>query len=166
MMTCTVEEAKEAFAAAKNLNAALKNLLKREGASSPAIAPFAKEFRVAASSGKSAPRDLFIEKNFDSKQFYFIGSVRYAFPELVDSCVGAIVDKFADDFNSTYQREENGIKVTDAKRFESIVKDVQEIIKKDLKAAELPNNNFMINALLATVFEFDVLQEVMKVVKQ
>ena len=47
MINCTVEEAKETFAASRNLNAALKNLLKKEGANSPAIAPFAKDFRVA-----------------------------------------------------------------------------------------------------------------------
>jgi hypothetical protein len=165
MINCTVEEAKETFAAARNLNAALKNLLKKEGANSPAIAPFAKEFRVAASSGKSAQRDLFIERNFDSKQFFFIGSVRYAFPELVDSCVGAIVERYADDFNSTYDRGESGVTVTNPKRFQEVVKEVQEIIRRDVKAAELPDNNFMRSALLATVFEFDVLQEVMKVLE-
>jgi hypothetical protein len=120
---------------------------------------------VAASSGKSAQRDLFIERNFDSKQFFFIGSVRYAFPELVDSCVGAIVERYADDFNSTYDRGESGVTVTNPKRFQEVVKEVQEIIRRDVKAAELPDNNFMRSALLATVFEFDVLQEVMKVLE-
>jgi hypothetical protein len=81
----------------------------------------------------------------------------------VDGCVGAIVEQYADDFNSTYERGEGGIKVTNPTRFQEIVKEVQEIIKRDVKAAKLPDNKFMRSALLATVFEFDVLQEVMKV---
>lgn len=166
MLKPTVEEVKESFAAAKNLNAALKNLLKRESSGSSAVAGFAKDFRVAVTSGKSAPRDYFIERNFENKQFFFMGAVRYAFPELVDSTVGAIVNKFADEFNATYERHDGAVTVTNTKRFKEIVNEVQTIIQKDLKAAELPVNTFMQVALLATVFELDVLNEVMKVAGQ
>ncbi|MFN4894304.1 MAG: hypothetical protein ACK5GN_09735 [Pseudomonadota bacterium] len=165
MITPTVNEAKESFAAAKNLNAALKNLLKKESAGAPAVAGFAKDFRAAVSSGKAAQRDLFIERHFESKQFFFLGAVRYAFPELVETTVGAIVTKYADDFNATYEKlDEGGVQVTDSKRFTEIVKEVLAIVESDLKSADLPDNNFMKNALLATVFELDVLNEVMKVV--
>jgi hypothetical protein len=164
MVKPTVEEAQESFAAAKNLNAALKNLLKRESSATPAVASFAKDFRVAVGSGKSGPRDLFIERNFEGKQFFFMGAVRYAFPELIESTVGAIVNRFADEFNATYERQDGSVTVTDAKRFKEIVNEVLAIVNKDLKAAELPVNAFMQVALLATVFEFDVLNEVMKVV--
>jgi ribosomal protein S17E len=163
MLQSTVDEVKEAFAAAKNLNAALKNLLKKEGSSSPQIVGFAKDFRNAASSGKSGPRDFFIEKHYPAKELFFMGAVRYAFPELVDATVGAIVEKFADQFNATYERNDDGIKVTNSAGFKKIAKEVHGIITSDLKAAELPTNNFMHNALLATVFEVDVFAEVMKV---
>ncbi len=163
MLTPTIEEAKESFAAAKNLNAALKNLLKRESSGAPAVASFAKDFRFVVSSGKNIQRDLFIERNFEERRLFFIGAVRYAFPELVESTVGSVVAKYADEFNSTYERVDGGIKVTDAKRFEEIVKDVLAIISRDLKAADLPSNAFMQSALLAAVFEIDVLAEVMKV---
>jgi hypothetical protein len=166
MFSITVEEIKESFAAARNLNAALKNLLKKESRATPAVASFAKEFRAAASSGKSAPSDLFIERNFEAKQFFFVGAARYAFPELVESTVGSIVSKYADDFNATYERQDDGsVNVTNSKRFKEIVQEVLTIIRKDLKAAELPDNNFMQTALLATVFELDVLNEVMKVLE-
>jgi hypothetical protein len=164
MLTPTVEEAKESFAAAKNLNAALKNLLKRESSGAPAVASFAKDFRAAVSSGKSVQRDLFIERNFENKRFFLIGAVRYAFPELVESTVGTIVTQYADDFNATYERIDGGVGVINAKRFEEIVNQVLAIIVKDIKAAEVPNNAFMQSALLSSVFELDVLNEVMKVV--
>jgi hypothetical protein len=165
MLRSTVDEVKESFAAAKNLNAALKNLLKKEGSGTPQVVGFAKDFRNAVSSGKNGPRDFFIEKNYPAKELFFLGAVRYAFPELVEGVVGAIVNKYADDFNSTYQRNDDGIKVTDAAAFKKIVKEVHGIIKNDLKAAEVPNNNFMQSAILATVFEVDVLAEVMKVLE-
>jgi hypothetical protein len=165
MLRSTVDEVKEAFAAAKNLNAALKNLLKKEGSGTPQIVGFAKEFRNAASSGKSGPRDFFIEKNYPAKELFLMGAVRYAFPELIDATVGSIVEKFADQFNATYERHDNGIKVTDTAEFKKIAKEVHNIIKADLKAAEVPTSNFMQNALLATVFEIDVFAEVMKVLE-
>lgn len=164
MLNPTVEEAKESFAAAKNLNAALKNLLKRESSGAPSVASFAKDFRAAVSSGKDAQRDLFIERNFETRRFFFIGAVRYAFPELVESTVATIVSKYADEFNATYERVEGEVTVTNAKRFQEIVGEVVAIISQDLKAADLPGNSFMKSALLATVFEIDVLNEVMKAV--
>jgi hypothetical protein len=165
MLKSTVQEVQESFAAAKNLNSALKNLLKKESSGTPQIASFAKEFRAAAGSGKSGPRDLFIEKNYPEKELYFMGAIRYAFPELIESTVGSIIGKYADEFNATYEREEDKITVKDAAAFKKIVKAVHEIVKKDLTAAEVPNNPFMQNALLATVFEVDVLAEVMKVIE-
>lgn len=165
MLPSSVIEVQEAFAAAKNLNAALKNLLKKESASTPQIAVFAKDFRTAASSGKSASRDLFIERNYPAKELFFLGAARYAFPELIDATVGGILAKFADAFNATYERSESGIKVTDAAGFKKICREVRTIIERDLKAAELPVNNFLQNALLATVFEVDVLAEVLKVLE-
>ena len=163
MLPSSVQEVQESFAAARNLNAALKNLLKKEGAATPDIVGFAKDFRAAAASGKSVQRDLFIERHYPAKEWYFIGAIRYAFPELIESTVGGIVEKYADDFNSTYERSEDGIVVKDAVRFEKIVKEVSGIVKADLKAAEVPANNFMQNAVLAAIFEFDVFQEVIKV---
>jgi hypothetical protein len=163
MLSSSVQEVQESFAAAKNLNAALKNLLKKEGSATPDIVGFAKDFRAAVASGKSTQRDLFIERHYLGKEWYFIGAIRYAFPELIESTVGGVVEKYADDFNSTYLRGDEGIVVKDAARFEKIVKEVSGIVRADLKAAEVPANNFMQNAVLAAIFEFDVLQEVMKV---
>lgn len=165
MFTPTAEEAKLSLAAAKNLNAALKSLLKKESAGSPAVANFAKEFRLAVSTGRSATRDLFVERNFADKQFFFLGVVRYAFPELVEGTVGSIVERYADDFNNTYEKQDDGIAVTDTTRFGEIVTDVLAIIREDLRSAGLPVNAFMISALLATVFEFEVLAEVMKFIE-
>jgi hypothetical protein len=162
MLKSNVEDVKEAFAAAKNLNAALKNLLKKESANAPHVATFAKEFRQAVSSGKSAPRDTYIERNYPEKELLLMGAIRYAFPDLIEASVGAIITKYADNFNATYDRVEQGIVVKDRAGFMRIANEVREIIANDLKAAQVPNNTFMQTAVLASVFEPDVFAEVMQ----
>jgi hypothetical protein len=161
MLPTTVSDVQEAFGSAKNLNAALKNFLKRESRSGEQVASFAKDFRAAVSTGRAAAINAFIEKNYPRKEVYFLGVARYAFPELVESCVGRIIDQHAEAFNKTYERLEQGISIKDAKKFASIVREVHEIVKGDLQIAELPVNGFLENALLSSVFEIDVLTEVM-----
>lgn len=165
MLPSTPQELVEAFSAAKNLNAALKSFLKREGNNGGSVAAFAKEFRNAAGSGKVPALQLFVERNFPVKELYFIGAARYAFPELVESTVGKIIERYAEEFNATYSRDDQGVSVTDTKNFKRIVAEVRSMVEKELQAAELPKNNFMVNSLLATVFEVDVLAEVVKVLE-
>lgn len=163
MLPTTSTELSEAFSAANNLNAALKNFLKREGNNGAQVVAFAKDFRNAVSGGRSAAIQFFIEKNYPGKEMYFMGVARYAFPEVIESTVSEIIEKYAEDFNATYVREEQGITVKDSKAFGRIVSEVKAVIESRLRAAEVPTNNFMQNSLLASVFEVDVLAEVMKV---
>lgn len=165
MLETNVEEVTAALTSAKNLNAALKSFLKREGTQTPQVASFAKEFRGVVSSGRPEPVRVFIEQNFEKRPMYFLGVARYAYPELIEGIVGGIIEKHAEAFNKTYQRAEQGITVTDAKGFGAIVKSVTSIIDDGLNAAGAPTSNFMRNAIMASVFEPDVLTEVLKVLK-
>lgn len=164
MLDTNVDEVTTALTSAKNLNAALKNFLKREGAQTPQVATFAKEFRGVVSRGRPEPVRLFIEQNYDKRPMYFLGVARYAFPEVIEAVVGEIIERHADQFNKTYEHAEQGIKVTDAKGFGTIVKDVSRMIDEGLKAADAPTSNFMRNAVMASVFEPAVLTEVLKIV--
>ena len=164
MLDTNVEEVTVALTGAKNLNAALKSFLKREGAQTPQVASFAKEFRGVVSHGRPEPIRLFIEQHYDRRPMYFLGVARYAYPEVIEGVVGKIIEQHAETFNKTYERAEQGIKVTDAKGFGSIVKNVAQMIDEGLKAAGAPTSNFMRNAVMASVFEPDVLIEVLKVV--
>ena len=163
MLPTTIDEIEQGFCKAKNLNSALKGFLKREGSANPQAASFAKDFRAAAGSGKAPAIRAFVERNYPKREIFFVGLARYAHPELVESVVGRIIDTHADAFNATYDRGENGIKVTDAATFKKIVKEVDSIIEQGLKGAELPPSNFMKSVLLASVFEPDVLGEALKV---
>lgn len=165
MLETNVEEVTVALTSAKNLNAALKSFLKREGTQTPQVATFAKEFRGVVTSGRPEPVRVFIEQNYEKRPMYFLGVARYAYPELIESVVGQIITKHAETFNTTYERADQGIKVTDAKAFAAIVASVSEMIDQGLKASGAPTSNFMRNAIMASVFEPDVLTEVLKVVK-
>lgn len=164
MLETNVEEITTALINAKNLNAALKSFLKREGAQTPQVATFAKEFRGVVSSGRPEPVRLFIEQNYQRRPMYFLGVARYAYPEVIEAVVGKIIEQHAERFNTTYERAGQGIKVTDAKEFGAIVKNVSQMIDEGLKTAGAPTSNFMRNAVMASVFEPDVLVEVLKVV--
>lgn len=165
MLETNAEEVTVALTSAKNLNAALKSFLKREGTQTPQVASFAKEFRGVVSSGRPEPVRLFIEQNYDKRPMYFLGVARYAYPEVIESVVGKIIEQHAETFNKTYDRAEQGIKVTDSKGFTTIVKNVSQMIDDGLKTSGAPASNFMRNAVMASVFEPDVLTEVLKVVK-
>lgn len=165
MLETNVEEVTVALTSAKNLNAALKSFLKREGTQTPQVANFAKEFRGVVTSGRPEPVRVFIEQNYEKRPMYFLGVARYAYPELIEAVVGKIIEQHAETFNTTYERAEQGIKVTDAKAFGAIVKSVSQMIDEGLKASGAPTSNFMRNAIMASVFEPDVLTEVLKVVK-
>ena len=165
MLDTTVDEVTTALTSAKNLNSALKSFLKREGTQTPQVAVFAKEFRVVVSSGRPEPVRLFIEQNYDKRPMYFLGLARYAYADLVETIVGKIIEQYADTFNTTYERAEQGIKVTDAKTFAVIVQSASQMIDDGLATSGAPTSNFMRNAIMASVFEPDVLTEVLKVVK-
>jgi hypothetical protein len=165
MLETTVDEVTTALTSAKNLNSALKSFLKREGTQTPQVALFAKECRGVVSSGRPEPVRLFIEQNYEKRPMYFLGLARYAYADLVETIVGKIIEEHADTFNTSYERAEQGIKVTDAKTFGMIVKSVSKMIDDGLTTSGAPTSNFMRNAIMASVFEPDVLTEVLKVVK-
>lgn len=164
MLETTVDEVTTALTGARNLNSALKSFIKREGSSTPQIVSFAKDFRGVVASGRAEPVRLFVEQNFAKRPMYFLGVARYAYPELIEASVGKIIEKYADVFNGTYERTDAGIKVTDSKQFGSIVSEVRDMIDGELLQAQAPQSNFMRNAVLASVFEPDVLQEVLKII--
>jgi hypothetical protein len=163
MMDISLDDVASSFEGAKNLNSALKNFLKKEGGNSPSLASFAKDFRAVVSTGRAEAVRGFIDADYAKRPVYFMGLARYAFPELVETVVGAIIERYAETFNATYEREDSGIKVTDAKTFAEIVRGVDTMIADALKGSGLGGNNFMRRSVLASVFEPDVFTEVSKV---
>lgn len=165
MTTITASEIIEVLSVAKNLNAALKNLMKREGGANPAVAVFAKEFRSKVGGGRLVGAEGFIDKCIQKgREGFFFGVARYAFSDVIDAAVEQIIEQYADDFNATYERSEQGISVADTARFQEIVSAVCELSTAALRTAEVPVNSYSKGVMLVTVFEPDVLEEVQKYV--
>lgn len=163
MTTVTTTEIIEVLSVGKNLNAALKNLMKREGENNPAVAVFAKEFRSRLGVVKLMGCEGFIDRYLEKgREGFFFGVARYAFAEVIDGAVEQIIELYADDFNATYERSDEGVNVTNPVRFKEIVLNVSERSTSALVAADIPVNGYSRGVMLATVFEPDVLDEVLK----
>ena len=160
MQQISLEEVDTAFASAKNLNAALKNFLKREAQGNRNIEQFAKEFRAAAATGQVSS---FLGRAFPKFEIYLFAVVRYAYAEEFTRIVQKVVDKYADEFNATYSVGDKGITVLDKLRFSAIAKEVDAIIETDLGAAGVPANAFMKRAAMQAIFDAAVLTEVLAV---
>jgi hypothetical protein len=150
-------EVVQALGAAKNLNAALKSFLKKQGSSAKAMEPFVKELRSVVQTAKNEILTTFVEKNLQRKEQYFVALVPFAFPEAVNGIVEQVISKYADGFNSTYQKGEDGVEITDHEKFAEIVSIVMSEIDSGLTAGGLAPSNFLRNALVATIFEPDLL---------
>lgn len=163
MLETNTDEVYSSFKAAKNLNAALKTLLKRESKKGDPIEGFVKDFRPLVQSENEARVKEFIEKNFSKREMFFYALARYAHPEFYTSVIEKIFNSYAEEFNATYEKKEEGIEVTKKDEFKKIVKEVVKLIDEELKAAGLPVTNFFKKSVMVCVFEADVLREVVKV---
>lgn len=164
MKEVSTEEVVEAFKNARNLNAALKNLLKKEATHNEALGRFAKNFRTAISG--PAPTNttkIFIEKNYKNEDLFFLAAARYAHAEFLEKLIDKIITKHGDAFNATYTQSQNSIEITDKKTFTSIVQDVSNETDAALKEASLPVSTFMKLVFYNSLFEPNVLREVLKI---
>lgn len=162
MLDTTLEEAQSAFDAAKNVNSAVKNFLKREGNTNPALARFAKDFRTAATSGRAESLQAFVAKHYPAQELPLLVIARYAHSEFVEQVAYQIIDQHAEAFNKTYSSSEDGVTVKDEKEFLAIVKQVLKTINDSLKSKELPQSNFMRRIVAMSVFDEQVFAEVLK----
>ncbi len=155
----------EVLLVAKNLNAALKNLIKREGDGNPEVVSFAKDLRARISGSKfnSDSVESFVEKSLERERHgFFLGLARYAFADVIDPVVEDVIGRFADTFNTTYERTDAGVVVKLPEQFKEIVDEVVRIADEALEAAKIPVNSYSRTTMFATVFEADVLEEVQK----
>jgi hypothetical protein len=157
MLPVTTQEIIESFKAAKNLNAAIKNFLKKETAADDKLIRFAKDFRTVTSMGMTNQAQMFIEKNMPTHQNNFMFLARYAHADLIGIVADKVFTDFADLFNATYTKAGSDIIVKNEIEFSNIVKKVHSFVAESIQAADRPSSNFMKNSFLTAIFEEDVL---------
>lgn len=157
MLPYSTEDAVSVLSKSQNLNAALKNYLKREVPNGDPAARFVKDFRAAIDSSNTARLQSYIEKARPQYDLPLIGICGYAHMETVGQIVTVIANKFADEFNSTYDSSGGTLKFKNQKRFDEIMKEALRMLDSELEKRDFRNSTFMKNAVLATIFEKAVL---------
>ncbi len=163
----TTDDAVTVLKKSQNLNSALKNFLKREIKAGDPAGRFIKDLKDLSDRTQTEP----LKKYLDNSRPHFDGHLlaigRYAHVDAVNSIVGQIVDRFAEDFNATYEIEESGgseaqgIKVKDANKFKSIVDQAFKLIDDQQGVAGYSQSTFFKNLVLLSVFEKPVLDHIM-----
>jgi hypothetical protein len=149
------------FSAAKNLNSAIKNFLKREVQNNESVERFAKDFRAAVASGRPPALAAFIERNYPAQEAFFAAVARYAYPDLFDPTIERIFSSYAEDFNTTYSQAGDSVTVADRPKFISIVKEVEGVIDAAVREQGMNPNPFLLRTFFMGIFEPAVLKEVL-----
>lgn len=166
MLSYTPEDVVASLRGAKNLNAAVKNFLKKDVGNDARIAQFAKELRAAFESPLKQRADLFIRQSLPQSEIPLIGVVRYCYVDGISAVVEQIAAQYAEEFGATYQQSVDGVEIKDRATFERIISEVVGGLGQRLEAQKLPASNFMKNAVLMFLFEADVLKHVIPLLRE
>ena len=148
------------FKRSRNINAAVKNFLKKEVKNNPELERFAKNFRSAQTSGDDARALSFIEKYLEVEPRYFLALGGYAHVDFVTKVSEAVVTNHADAFNATYELTETEVEIKNKKEFERIAKAALAQIDGELKTYELADSPFMRSVVTNAIFDDRVLTHV------
>lgn len=160
MFNYTSDDIYTAFEAAPNLNSALKNFLKREIRKGDPAEKFVKSLRKLAGSGNAAAMKAFFEKSLPVYHQHILLLAGYANADAVNAISETVIEAHAETFNETYDTSEDGISIKDREGFESIVGNVDTMLSNGIKEHGLPESPFMKLVLVNSIFEDQVMAEV------
>ena len=165
MLAFTTADAVSVLKKSNNLNSALKNFLKREIRPGDQAARFVKELRDLIDSPNPTRMESYIESarpKFE-RQLVAIGS--YAHSNTINVILNPIAEKYADEFNQTYTSSEQGIKVTNQKKFDEIVKAALSQIDQGLAQNGFGDSKYLKNCAMLSIFDAGVLGYIFNTLK-
>lgn len=162
MLEYNLNDLVQALDGAKNINAALKKFLKNEVSTDQKSSRFVKDLRTICASKVPNIKTEFLGDKLPTFEPHLLGIIRYAYAEQTAAITSQITEKYADDFNTTYEEKEDGIVVKDPAKFNKIAKQVVAEIETGLKEKELPVSPLMKNVMLFHIFDPAVLKEVLQ----
>lgn len=166
MLPYTKEDVVAALRGAKNLNAAVKNFLKKETGGDAKLAHFAKELRAGFESRIEGRAESTAARAMVENEGALYAVLKHAYAEGIVANIERIVEVHADKFSATYEPGAKGITVKDRKNFSSIIHQVIGELDTLLAEQQMPVSNLMKNTVLAYLFEPDVLKEVITVLNE
>lgn len=164
MFSYTTQDAVDCFINAKNLNASLKKIVKSEASKDPRTARFTKALKIAMKSPKDDAIPAFVEKALPDYTEHLFLVVRNAYAPLIEPILDAIITEYADNFNETYSIDPTSgvITVSSEDSFKQLGKQAIDSLVSQIDSAELPSNGFMKKAILYSLFDRSVLEELEK----
>ena len=162
-----IGEVVEVFKQAHNINAAIKKLLKQEVRRGSSEERFFKDFRNVVVSPRAADLlEPFIERHYASEGRYFMVVAGYLYDEAMVDISGKIIDRYADDFNTTYEQRESEIEIKDEARFAAIAKEALKLIEEGLTEHHLPTSGFLKQVLVNRLFNPEVIRELDPIMRE
>ena len=156
-----IEEVLEAIGGVSNLNAVLKKILKHEVQRGSQEERFFKDFRRIANAPRATEQlKTFISNHFPDSGRYSMVVAGYAYDDKMSAITAEIIEKYADEFNSTYETKDSAIEIKDRAKFNSIAKEAIKIIEEGIKSQGLPASTFMKKVIVHRLFTPEVAKEV------
>lgn len=165
MAHITAFEILQSFEGAKNINAAFKKFLKNDAGKDQNNLKFIKGLKQIFASRDEGQKLAFLNKHLPDFEPHFLVIGRYAYLEPVDAVTEEVITKFAEEFNTTYSKHDNGIEILN-ERFSQIVSEVMAIISQRYEDGQLPKSKFMTSIILNSIFDAEVLKEVVVLIPQ
>lgn len=161
MLPFTTQDAVQVLKKSGNLNASLKNFLKREVKNGDPAGRFVKDLRELSDSSDTTRLENYIERSRAKFELQLVAIGAHAHAETIEGIAGKVTEKFADTFNETYKLTDSGVEVTDKKNFDQIVKQAFLLIDSDLKERGFGDSTYIKNSVLLTIFDKRVLDHIL-----
>ncbi len=152
----------EAISGSANLNAVLKKILKNEVKKGNPEERFFKEMRrIANMPHPNEALKSYLEKHLPAASRYAMVIAGYVHDAEMMEISDKIIDAYAEDFNATYETDDDdeGVTVKDREKFEKIAKASLQMIEEGLKSHKLPGSRFMKEVLIHRLFTPGVIRE-------
>ena len=167
MIAYETSDAVECFANARNLNAAVKKIIKSDSSKDPKTARFSKALKTAIKSPKEDSISAFVERAREDYEEHLFLAIRHAYSEQLDQILDGVIEKHAEEFNNTYIVDPmtGTITISDEGSFKSIGEQAIKMITDSVDAADIPSNGFMKKTAVYSLFDRAVLEALEERVK-
>lgn len=162
MLECTADDITTCLLKAPNINAAVKNFLKREVKKGDPAEKFAKNLKDILTSSDEKRSLQFISEAMPKFVNHLYSVACYAYFDVVGKLASSVVEKYADDFNATFEVNDGKLSYKDEAKFKKIADEALAILRTGLKENGFGDSPFMKNVTMLSIFERPVIEVLAK----
>ncbi len=158
MLECSATDIHNCLRKATNINAAVKNFLKREVKKGDPSEKCAKTLKDIFGSQDQARSLDFVATSMPKFLNHLYSIACYAYFEPIGKLASSVVEKYADDFNATFEVQNNILAYKNEGEFKRISDEALSILRSGLKDMGFDDSPFMKNVTLLSIFERPVIE--------